>query len=489
MKSPATFKIIRLSGAAVCFLIGLAALIAFEWLVGQLSFLSPDGTIGARTLLELRICLFSLLPIGIGLAFSRYLWSGFSSLGRLVDSLSQRRFLLTLLVTAAAWRVLPPLLMDVHLISDYGTYDELAWTWATMGGYLDDCQATGYYPPGYPYFLSRIYLLAGHTPLAGAAANVLLSVLMVYLTWRLASDLVGNNAARWAGILMAFFPSQILFVNLLASEMVFTPLLLLSLLLCIRAAKSSRLNWLLAAGSGILLGLATLCRALTQVFWVIPLIHIWLSSKNRPATLRRGGLLLLGFVLLVAPWMIRNHNTVGRAVISTNGGINLMIGNNPHSGMGYTQVDVAVFDFSIPRGEKYSDSVGYEKGRAYILAHPITFLKRGVAKVAYLFATDMVGLFYEINHAARHDVVTGHVWLAGISQVYYLAILLLACGGMLRLLKSKRCVEETLLIWGPILFWMAVHFVYFGDARFHFPIMPLACVLAGVCIAAKIKPD
>ncbi len=59
----------KISGAVLLF-IGLAAALAFEEIAKLFFFISPDGDIGASTLLELRIVLASLGGIGLYLLFN-----------------------------------------------------------------------------------------------------------------------------------------------------------------------------------------------------------------------------------------------------------------------------------------------------------------------------------------------------------------------------------------------------------------------------------
>jgi hypothetical protein len=42
-------------------------------------------------------------------------------------------------------------------------------------------------------------------------------------------------------------------------------------------------------------------------------------------------------------------------------------------------------------------------------------------------------------------------------------------------------------LWVTILFWTAVHFVFFGHARFHFPIMPIVATFAALYIVQAVE--
>jgi 4-amino-4-deoxy-L-arabinose transferase-like glycosyltransferase len=386
-----------------------------------------------------------------------------------------------------ALRLIAVALLDIPMYIDYQGYDELAWSWAERGGYYNGELLTGYYPVGYPFFLSRLYLLFGHAPMAGVMANVLLSLVISFLSYLIARRVFGEQPARWSVLIMLFFPSQILFVNLLASEMVFTPLFLLSLWLILAALeRSDRQYWLLIAG-GVALGLATLTRSLTQAYWVV-LIPMWYRQTcTLSRTARNCLLLLFGLAIVVTPWIVRNQSVVGRAAVSTNGGINFMIGNNPASGMGWIEVDTVEFNTHDPTREAYIDSVGWRRGWRFIATDPLGFFKRGVMKVGYFFAGDLTGIHHQFIRAAENHRLDWSVVIALISQGYYVLVLLF---GVLGLIVYRRRLDHRspagYLMWATILFWVAVHFVFFGHARFHFPIMPMVAAWAALYIVTTV---
>jgi len=478
---------ISIPGAALL-IVGILAVVFFDGMARLFHSISPDGVIHPSTLLELRVVLTSLGLVGLYLLFRDSAHRRLAGLDRAVNNMSPGAFLLRFFAAGLVLRVLVVAFMDIPMYIDYRGYDELAWAWAQMGGYYNGEHLTGYYPVGYPFFLSRLYLIFGHNPIAGAVANVFLSLAISYLSYLIARRVFDEKTARWTALIMLFFPSQILFVNLLASEMVFTPLFLLSILMILIAVERLSGRWWLLITAGVALGLATLTRGLTQVYWLLLVPVFYMRTRSGSKTARDTILMLLGFAVVVTPWILRNHHAVGRARISTNGGINFMIGNNPASGMGWIEVDTVEFNTHDATREAYIDSVGWQRGWAYIKAHPLRFFKRGLLKVGYFYAGDLTGIHYQFKQAAENDRLDWSVLAALISQGYYIMVLLFGALGLVIYGRHRDCRSPGgYLLWMTILFWTGVHFVFFGHARFHFPIMPMVSAFAALYIVRTVN--
>ena len=190
---------------------------------------------------------------------------------------------------------------------------------------------------------------------------------------------------------------------------------------------------------------------------------------------------------MVTPWIARNYQAVGRARVSTNGGINLMIGNNPGSGMGWIPVDTVEFNTHDATREAYIDSVGARRGWAFIQQNPLAFLKRGILKVGYFYAGDLTGIHYQMKEAAEKSRLDWSVFMAVLSQCYYVMVLFFGALGLFVYLRGTRRSPGGYVLWATILFWTVVHFLFFGHARFHFPIMPMFAIFAALYIVKVVE--
>jgi 4-amino-4-deoxy-L-arabinose transferase-like glycosyltransferase len=287
-------------------------------------------------------------------------------------------------------------------------------------------------------------------------------------------------------LIMALFPSQVLFTNVLASEMLFTPLFWGATLLLVRGARPTRWQFLVVLG-GMILGLATLTRTITALY-LIPVAVFWAVDLRRwRPVLSRVALASLGFALVITPWMVRNQNAVGRFCLSTNSGVNLFIGNQPGSGMGYNQDAAGYYDLGDPTKEAAIDSAASAQAWEYIKEKPLSFVGRGILKVGFLYATDLDPLEVQLSAATRPEGRSRWFLPAVLIQSFWLLTMLLALPGIWIVLRSRvHRGGGTWLVLGTLAYWTGVHFIYFSAGRFHFPLVPLIAALAAVFLAYRI---
>jgi len=485
-------NILRYTAGIILTAVGLFALFGFDLIRDKAAVLSPDGIIDPHSFLQFQICLSSLLIIGLFMILYNRAHGWLSSCTARLTNMSASRFLTVFLIIGFLLRFLVQIFLPLRFWADCMGYEQLALDWLTMGGYFDGTVPTATWPPGYPFFLSRIYWLFGHQPQIGIFANILINLGICYLTYKIVRKIWSEKIARLAFVILIFFPSQILFVNLLLTENLFTFLFILSLYFFIKDRSVSetglpRSNRFIIFIGGVCLGLATLTRALPLLF--LPLLipfWRWQSGYYRTAA-RNFFIALIGLAVVVTPWIIRNHYTVGVSAVSSNGGVNLYLGNNPDAGMGWIPPDPEIFVLNNPEYEAYNDSIGFALGKKYILDHPGTFLKRGVMKVAYMYAIDVDAVHYDLIMAAGENKTNGYVILAFIAQYYYIGILFMALLGVFLVFYKRRQYFNpgAYLLLAAIVYWTGVHFVFFGFGRFHFPIIPVIAALAGLYIAYK----
>ncbi len=469
-------------------MVGGISLIRFHYVSRYFLFLSPDGVVEPLMMLMLRLLLISLGVLGVALLMRTALISVVARIHRRIVTSDRQSFLLGLIVVALALRFASVLLMPFEMWDDYLVYDDLAQQWAAKGGYYDGDLLTAYRPPGYPFFLSRLYVLFGHSYTAGAVANILLGTAIVLLTYLIVRRIWSEPVARWSALLLAIFSGQILFCNLLASEVLFTALFLASILAFIESGGNEKRPLLWVLVGGLVLGLATLTRTIT-VYYLVLVMIFWLGRRVRVTRVAAFGLVALtGFMGVVAPWMVRNHYAVGKATICTLTGMNLYVGNQPGSGMGYSVEVANSFDRSDPSREVYNDSVAWHRAWEYIREDPIAFVKRGVVKVGFLYASDFDPLHHWLRLAAAENRWDQYVMLALGTESYYVIVLLLAAIGMV-LFVSRRELRSAggWLFVLTILLWTGVHSVFYAKGRYHFPVVPMLCAFAAVAIVRLVE--
>jgi hypothetical protein len=219
--------------------------------------------------------------------------------------------------------------------SDSVTYDTIAWNLARgLGFQLGGAPApypTAFVPPALPWALSLLYRAAGHSFFAAVALMCVFGALVPPLLRLLGRTMAGPAVGSWAGWLAAVHPLLIFFSGYVMTESLFSVALLLALLASVAWIKQPRPGG--AFWSGALWGAATLTRPTALPLALIVGVWAWgpLGLALAPGERRRQlSLLLLGLVLCIAPWTIRNAVSLHAFVpLTTGGGRALLDANNP----------------------------------------------------------------------------------------------------------------------------------------------------------------
>jgi len=470
-------------GSAV--LIGVLALVDFDWFKRHLLFLSGDGSVEAHTWLHLQLVLLAIGTVGLLLLWQKQLRDLLARFAVWLEDLPKAQFLFGLLALALVLRLAVILFMGVTLKSDSMTYHDLAVDWARSGSYIEAGKPTGYWPPGNSWFLSRIYLLFGELPVVAAAVNTLLNLVSLVLVYRIMVRLHTERTARLTALLVALLPSQVFFVTFLVSEHLFTSLLLVALWLILEAdrAASGRLWWYGLAGIG--LGLAILTRSVLMAFPAVLVAYWGLIRVPWRKIVIRTALVVVGCAAVTTPWIVRNYQQVGAATVSTTGGVNFYIGNNPQSGMGWSNIDTVLFLLHDPQYEARNDSLGYALGWQYIREHPLAFVKRAVMKVGYLYAGDLDAVVYQLMDSAKYDRFDGYVLFGWLMQATFFLLLIASGGGILVFWRRDGWRSGFLVFLLIMGYWTALHAVFFGAGRFHYPIVPMLAAFAALFVVER----
>lgn len=383
------------------------------------------------------------------------------------------------LVLRAAWIAAVP----VMPVSDSVRYDLFAQNLAAGQGYVDETGPTAYWPVGPSFLFSLCYRIAGPQPqhrfLAVALLNLLMSTGSVALTLHLARKWFTPRVALGAGLLLALWPSQIQFTTVLNSEipMVFFVLAGLAAWTADRPALPLR-----GALAGAFLAAAAFMRPTALLLPLVFALARLVTHPRRLATLGAAGVMLATMLALLLPWSLRNQRTFGEFVlISTNGGVNFWMGNNPDT-TGFYQPPPKL-EFA---GEAERDRRLRSAALSYIRSDPPGFLKRTAIKAVRLHERETIGLHWNstaLQGRFSSRVITALKWTG---QLYWWGVLLLALVGALRLLRRGPLI--AVLCAPPILIWAyftAVHAVTVIQDRYHFAAIPFIAMLAASALLPR----
>jgi 4-amino-4-deoxy-L-arabinose transferase-like glycosyltransferase len=170
--------------------------------------------------------------------------------------------------------------------------------------------------PGYPLFLIGVYLAVGYRPEIVTLIQVVLSLITLYVAYRLAVHLFDARAAWIALALMAVDIGTIILANVTLTESLFMVLLLPATYCLFKELDAPRrLTWMAAAG--VLLGFATLVRPVSLYLVLLLLPFVWWAMRRPWQEMAvRAVTLLVAFLLALSPWSYRNLRDFGSPNIS-----------------------------------------------------------------------------------------------------------------------------------------------------------------------------
>jgi 4-amino-4-deoxy-L-arabinose transferase-like glycosyltransferase len=170
-------------------------------------------------------------------------------------------------------------------------------------------------PPMYTLFLGGLIAWLGPSLEATVAVQHVLGLATVVLVYFIGALSFGRIAGLVAALGTAINGSLLLMEHMLLSESLFTPILAAGMLMVLLALRSGRTAFFIIAG--LALGLGALTRPAAQA--ILPLVLAVVVLQPRPwrARLLASGLVLVGFLVVAAPWMLRNRHVHGTLAISS----------------------------------------------------------------------------------------------------------------------------------------------------------------------------
>ena len=378
---------------------------------------------------------------------------------------SHSKWLAIILLIALVVRILLVMVSQVEPIHDAVAYDKLAWRLASGDGYVNDKgEPEAFWPVGYPAFLAVIYIIFGHSWIAGGVANAFLGTASVLLTYRLAREVLSSSVSLVAAGAVALYPSRIIaYTPSLLTETLHTLLVLAVLAATLTLAQSP--SWKNAVFLGFLIGVGVYVRPVLLLFPCAVAVLLLLKWRGNYIRLAIGlAVVALSVSLItISPWTVRNFFALGGFVLTaTNGGYNFYMGNGP----GGTGMFRDVSDsFVEPKDDPLRYQKGYRLGIDYVINHQGEWLTTLPKKVFHLWVGDFYGLL------ARKS---------GIALLFFWAVIVLtaASATIIRPFLGYWLRFPAVLFPLTIVYWTIFHMMFFGLGRFHTQMIPLVVIMA-----------
>lgn len=350
---------------------------------------------------------------------------------------------------------------------------------------------TAYYPPGYPWFLGIVTWVSrpftDEPWLAAGLIQAVLGTVSIALVASVAKRLAGPVAALVAAVLYALYPNLIFHTGALLGETLYNVLFLAFLALLLSRPWDAGFHPGRIVACGVLLGLAVMVRPISLA--VIPVVVLcWLAArKDHRVTIRWTLALLLGVVVCILPWTIRNEIRLHAFVpISTNTGDNLCIGHADGATGAFQPLEACETEYEFLDGLPAELGSDKEKQRIALRGmvdnidrEPWLLWRR----TYYMWVRDgdHDGLFavqsYRQDRWMALPTEARLIWIA--DRVYWVVV----AAGLVGLVQlARRREPEALVLVGSTLVTALIPLLFFGDQRFKVPVIPLL-IIAAACLA------
>jgi len=385
-------------------------------------------------------------------------------------------------VVRLAWIAIFPTRLYADSEWYFRNASELASGYGFVYG-LESHKPLAAWPIGYPAFLSLLFMITGPSAVVAKLANAVLSVLCVALTYFLALRIFNHRIAVLSAFLLAMFPGMIVYSSLVSTDLLFMTLTTLCFTMSLgglHLSQTKRFRGALVTGT--VNGALCLVRATGLSLLPIWVVIRWLANRETSSIWRWLLGASLGTVVVVFPWTLRNYIYFGKFIpVSTNGGLNFWMGNNPSAYGGYMfPKDETNPLYPLTGNELEIDRKGYELGFQFIRQNPLRALKLLPAKVFYLYNSNDFGLHWnKLSALAPQQPGSGALAFALVNLIYVIISILALTGIIsLLLLKTKNPLQYSGGLFS--IYWTIIHLPYFGQDRFVLPLLPVLVMYAAL---------
>lgn len=401
-------------------------------------------------------------------------------------NLSRSQFCILLLVTAVAIRFGAALMLrdvaagpDMAFGKDGKDFDELAAQLASGNGYCwrETGVPTSFRAPGFPLFLSVIYLVAGQNHVLAYASFAALGALACLFVYLLMAEVRDERTGRWAAVLTLLYLPHIYFATVFASENLFVACLAAGLWAFARYLKHQNIGAL--TGVALAIGICTLTRPVALLFVPVLLLAILWASLPPLKLLGHAAVLTTVFCATVLPWSIRNQRVHGQFVlVATNGGSTFYGSNNDRVlndpdffGGWISTVHLPGREFiEAASGEVAHDKREWELGKQWV--------NENVSSLPLLLLYKFSRMWLPDTDSPNRKYVL--LQIAGYTPIFLLLVVGIFCCAR----KPELQTPMWLVLHGSTLATIAAGLIFWGSPRFRDANLPALIAYAAVGLEA-----
>ena len=342
------------------------------------------------------------------------------------------------------------------------------------------------YKLGFPLFLSIFYWIFGGSLIIAKLLNVFISVCIAYCIYRIGNVIFNNSTGRFASIIFALWPSQIMFCSVIASEHLFILLLLLAIVFFIEAIQKFEKKIIKSTTliiTGIFISLAHFVRPFGLLIVIVFILFIIMFHVNEPKYIMKiiPNIILIFFGFFSGLFVLSTvcEPLVKVPLFKSNFGFSLLIGTNLESSGMYNNKDMQII-------KKYNYDPDMINDAAIKIAlnrltlQPGKYLKSLPDKLLIMWGTDDYGYYWSTSQIGTMSTIQRYklnLKYLSICQYYYIECIFFVLIGCFYILKNNIYVACIFLL--IFLAFFATHIFLEVQSRYHYPIIALLIIVAG----------
>jgi 4-amino-4-deoxy-L-arabinose transferase-like glycosyltransferase len=431
-----------------------------------------------------------------------FIWLGiFYLIYKKGKDLSRTAFSLIILLAAFVPRIIWIMFIGTAPVSDFYGYNNYAIN-ASKGLYklYGDVYPLFPFKFGYPLVLSVIYRIFGANIMVAKVFNVAISTGVAYLIYRLGALLFNERAGRIASLIFAFWPAQVMYNSVVASEHIFMLLFLLAIWFFVLAEYSLKdaKDYLLVIVSGFMLALTYLIRPVSIILLPIIIVCLFIfSEKDKPlkekgfiaSRIKTSVLVTASTIVTIAVVSLIVGNILGVRLWKSSSGFSFYIGTNYESSGMYFAKDEEIieeFNYDVEEVHKQATKRAIER----ITSQPMNFLRLIEKKFIIQWANEDYGYYWsmykldDINNVSNFVLSHPRAFL-GISQIYYIALLIFAVSGSIYIRRHQ--IYSTAMFFLLLFAFVGAHTLFEVQSRYHYPVIPFFILIAGYGVEQIIE--
>jgi hypothetical protein len=411
-----------------------------------------------------------ILPvlIGIGLAVGlKHIpspWIAF--LSKLIYGGEGQSWIIAVSVLGLLLR-LPIILFPPIPYIDHALYYNAARRLASGQGFTEEFIL---YPPGQSAWLAIWVFVLGDNLRVLALVQSALSIASIFLLYRTVKP-YSEEAARWACLIVAIFPSLVLWSGTLGHETtgIFLQIAVMAAFLSALRVRGFRafFAWGALGGLG---GIAALVRPTFLALPALIGLTMWVGGTNIRRILFAVATGVVFMAIIIAPWSIRNYRMFGEVcIVSANFGSVLLSANHPNSDGVFMQTEGIGADLNPIARDRLKNKLAWDA----IQEDPLRFFARSVKRIVITWGTDSSILENVLGDPPRG----GFIVKMGLSAVLNVVWSWFVCAWCIDSTYRTpwRSTHSSVEIWPAcwvMLVW-AVHAVLEPLSRHHLSLLPI----------------